>query len=150
MHAYVRFCYWLSVWCVYSRVIYHVLICGCVYVGGGCLCASCKNGCYIGRGQTVCDHTESSSGRSTPPWFTAFWGGSLIFSQCWLHSVFFLLIVRALILDQLGLLLDRKCFMLVKIIALSFPTHKIAFVIRWGMYLLRQSLSRQSDGNSFN
>lgn len=68
-----------------------------------------------------------------------------------LASLFiFLLIVPALILDQPGLQLDRKCFMLVKIIALSFPTHKIAFVIRWGMYLLRQSLSRQSDGNSFN
>lgn len=63
---------------------------------------------------------------------------------------FFLLIVRALILDQPGPRLDRKCFMLVQIIALSFPTHKIAFLIRWGTYLLRQSLSRQSDGNSFN
>lgn len=68
-----------------------------------------------------------------------------------LASLFiFLLIIQAVILDQPGLLLDRKCFMLVKIIALSFPTHKIAFVTRWGMYLLRQSLSRQRNGNCFN
>lgn len=27
-----------------------------------CACASCKNGCYMGHGQKVCDHTERSSG----------------------------------------------------------------------------------------
>lgn len=57
---------------------------------------------------------------------------------------------RALILDQPGPLLDWKCFTLVKIIALSFPTRIIASAVRWGMYLLRQSLSRRNDGNCFN
>lgn len=124
-----------------------------------CVCASVSYLCvnsvkwllqYIGHGQEVCDHTESSSRRSTPPYFTGFRGRSLIFCARFSFIFIFLLLVPALILDQPGLLLDRKCFMLVKIIALSFPTHKIAFVSRWGMHLRRQSLSRQSDGNGFN
>lgn len=56
---------------------YWVLVTVCVFV-----CKFCKNGCYIGHVQTVCDHTERSSGRSTPPWFTGSRGRSLIFCAC--------------------------------------------------------------------
>lgn len=92
--------------------------------------------------QTVCNHTEWSSRRSTPSSFTTFWTGNLIFSCGCFDTLTFLLLARALTLDRPWLLLSRNCFMLIKIIAPSFTTYKIAIVIWWEMYLLKPSLAR--------
>lgn len=104
-----------------------------------------KNVIAFGHGQTVCDHTEWSSRRSTPPWLKAVWGGRGVIFFLLLFSLNFSSYV---ILDRSEVLFNRKCFMLVKIIALSFPTHKTGFVIWWWTYLLRLFLSCWRDGNS--
>lgn len=94
---------------------------------------------------------SAAAGGPTPPWFTGFLRKEPHFLPPSASLFIFLLVVRALILDQPGpLLLNRKCFMLVKIIAFSFPSHKIPSVIRRGVDLQRQSLSWQSDGRGFN
>lgn len=121
----------------------------CSYVSVFSVCVLLKWLLPWPRSDSLWPHREQQQEADTSPVYSLQKKEPRFLSE--LASLFiFLFRVLAPILDQPGLRLDRKCFMLVKIIALSFPTHKISFVIRWGMYLLRQSLSCQSDGNSFN